>query len=163
MRIKIVSLWQPWAWAMWNGLKLWETRDTWVPVVMQLARWKGPVGIHAAKKHFRGQDYSHEFNQSLQSYGVPNLSAGDYGVLGGICPARGEMQPCMKIAPQLSQQELFFGNYSYGRTAIHLPGIVKLPKPIPMVGHQGLWDWDAPPEIAAFMLGEQIDRSAVHW
>lgn len=166
MIIKCISLWQPWAWAMWNLFKEYETRDSHAPVVGGLRSYSGPIGIHAAlmpmesavKKTLFGDEFR-EFhaseiekecrewwNEFTKHCGMERPSKRDYGVLGGICK-RGDIFRTENIKDTLSEREQFLGGYADGRRAIHCPGMVKLLKPIPMKGHQGLWDWEAPKEI----------------
>lgn len=156
MKIKVVSLWQPWAWAMWNGLKEWETRDSWSPVVAQLRRYRGWLGIHAAKKPFRFSDYEEEFTHNFRRNcaGVELLdeittkqfeSQLQYGVLGGICNFSGNIIQTQQAV--VGTQERFWGNYETGRRAIHCPGMVKLPEPVRLRGAQGLFEWEVPPNI----------------
>jgi len=90
MKIKVISLWQPWAWAMWMGLKKYETRSAAAPVVAQLRSYKGWLGIHAAKKPFNPGDCSELFTRILlEKYfkgPLTNLQAQmHYGCIGGVC------------------------------------------------------------------------------
>lgn len=158
MIIKIISLWQPWAWAMWNSLKHWETRDSRAPVVAQLRKYRGPLGIQAAKRPFRFSDMEDEFTHGFRrNSGGSELPRGmtttqferqlQYGVLGGICLFDGEIKST-KSAHGFSEQEKFWGNYDgFSRVAIHCRAMVKLANPIPMRGQQGLWDWEVPEEL----------------
>ncbi len=165
MIIKCISLWNPWAWAMWNCLKEWETRSATAPVVAQLRKYSGEwIGIQSAQKpaieaielglfgcsplKTSDQQIKYEawYNRLLVHAGDRLCGPWQYGMLGGICRI-GKIHQTHEIAPKLSEQELFFGDYSPGRRAIHCPGMIKLETPIPMRGSQSAWDWEVPPHI----------------
>ncbi len=164
MIIKAVSLWQPWAWAMWEGLKQWETRHAIAPVVSQLRLYRGPMAIHAAKKRFRFADMEDEFSQQFRK-NCPGIDLPDttaqfeqqiaYGVIGGICWFNGEIVNTHQA--RVSEVERFWGNYEPWRKAIHCPHMVKLDTPMPVSGSQGLWNWIVPPEYRSIV--EQITRN----
>ena len=52
------------------------------------------------------------------------------------------------IAPDLPPWELAFGDYEPGRWAWVLADVVRLPEPIPAIGHLGLWEWQVPEGMA---------------
>jgi hypothetical protein len=145
MRIKVISLHQPWASAMWLGLKKYETRSELFVKNTGLSHYSGLLGIHAAKKPFRVEDYKSAFHAGLKRYGL-ELGTLPYGVIGGIC-RMGEIYATENIRGTLSEQELFFGDYSEGRRAIHCHDMVRLEQPILLRGFQGAFYWDVPPEV----------------
>lgn len=169
MMIKVISLWQPWALAMWLGIKCYETRGGDAPVLSQLRRWDGMLGIHAAQlpwthavdKAFPNETPKFRRDWALKAIEYMKDAPADksqYGILGGICK-RGNIYRTEQIRDSLSEQERHFGNYADGRRAIWLPKMVKLPTPIPMRGHQGLWDWEVPKDIQE-LLEEKWGKSA---
>jgi hypothetical protein len=160
MKIKVISLWQPWAWAMWEELKRYETRIASAPVVRQLRTYRGWLGIHAAKKPFNVYDYPAEWLnelrkhwQSVQGNQTSEIQTNEfqqalhYGCLGGIVKFDGGLFQTQSLASKLTPTEIFFGDYTAGRRAIHCPGMIPLDVPIPLRGQQGLFDWEVWPEV----------------
>jgi hypothetical protein len=166
MKIKIISLWNPWAFAMWAGLKQYETRPESAPVVSQLRSYgHGWLGIHAAKLPMMvaiGRSFGNDANSCeawlgwFLSYAKDVPLSSDYGVLGGICRFSGIFQT-QQIEPKLSEMERFFGNYEAGRRALFCPGMVRLPTPIPMRGFQGAWNWDVPREVEELLKAQPAE------
>ncbi len=166
MKIKVISLWQPWAWAMWNSLKEYETRTASAPVVLQLRNYRGWLGIQAAKKPFNSYDYPVEFLNQLRLYWQDSVGdshaeintrefqqAMHYGCIGGIARFDGASGIChtRAIREQLSKTEIFFGDYTDGRRALHCPGMVSLDVPIQIRGQQGAFDWEVWPEVEVIL------------
>jgi hypothetical protein len=157
MIIKCISLWQPWAWAMWENLKRFETRGAHAPVVQQLRAYRGWLGIQAAKKPFDYYDYPAEWLNELRGYltahDIPSEHdkafhvAMHYGCIGGICWFDGGIFQTQAIKDRLTPQEVFWGDYSEGRRAIHCKDMTALEVPIPVRGSQGLFDWHVWPEV----------------
>lgn len=88
------------------------------------------------RRIFRSSEGTDSFHEAMH-----------YGCIGGICRFEGDIHQTQAIAPKLSADEIFWGDYSQGRSAIHCPGMVQLDVPIPVRGHQGLFDWEAWPEV----------------
>ena len=145
--IKCLSLWQPWAEAMKRKLKANETRS-WATA------HRGWLAIHAAKKPYRPNDYEPEFQHKMRSLDIwPDRL--DYGAVVCIVWHNG----CARtesVRSNLDSVELLLGNYSDCRYAwMTTPSrLIVLPKPISLRGHQGLFDWQMPEEIA-----ELIERA----
>lgn len=160
MKIKVASLWHPWALAMWKGLKQYETRSALAPVVIQLRHYRGWLGIHAAQmpwlkaidKSFEGDSIEVRKKFALDCIERLNdapVDRRDYGCIGGICRFDGGIFQTQQIRGELNDAETFWGNYSDGRRAIHCPNMIRLDDPVPLRGHQGLFDWEVPPVIVA--------------
>ena len=125
-RIKVISLWQPWAEAMRRGLKRNETRS-WP------TNYRGWLAIHAAKR---------------KPDAVP-ASFGTVAFGAVVCIVR--LVNCVRveeIVNGLSEQEESWGDYSRGRWAWQTESLFPLSEPISLLGHQGLFDWELPEEIA---------------
>jgi activating signal cointegrator 1 len=143
MKIKCLSIWQPWASLIVQGFKHVETRS-----------WptghRGLLAIHASKhrmdydererilwmsgiplrlKHFF-QDYS---PAHIVSY--PTLPFGK--IVGSV-----EILNCVRAeeAGALTVTQKALGDFTPGRFAWLLGGSVEFEKPIPMRGQQGLFD-----------------------
>lgn len=130
--MRAISLWQPWASAIADGLKVFETRG-WKPL------WTGTLAIHAAKtKNPITEEFLAEqrFLGRFQ-YELPR------GAIVAVCemlkPIRTE-----DIFPRLTELEREFGDYTPGRWAWPLGRVQKLSNPFPVAGHQGFFDVDIP-------------------
>lgn len=139
MKLKVISLWQPWAWAMAEGIKRNETRH-W------FTHYRGWIAIHAAKKPFKPIDYDPVFIGQLQRDGF-ELSDLAYGAV--LCVANlYSVVGTEQIIGTVSNQEKMYGDYERGRFAWRTKDLIKLETPVPLVGHQGLFDWEVPEETA---------------
>jgi hypothetical protein len=137
MKIKCISLWQPWAWAMAKGLKLNETRH-WS------TNYRGPLAIHAAKKPFHRDDYSPTFNDQLSLNGFSD----DQLVYGAVlCVVELFAVESTNYFRPDTLQEALYGNCEVDRFAWRTRNCRELETPVPLVGHQGLFDWDVPVEL----------------
>jgi len=151
--IKAISLWEPHATAMDLDLKLNETRSF-------TLSYRGPLAIHHARKRFVGNEYGPDFVMQLGRDGV--LSQLCYGVIKSVVEWY-DSQPTHVIRGKLSERELFYGNYDDKRFAWLTRNRISLPTPIPTIGHQGLFDWEVPPEyehLVAPMLAKYAKESA---
>lgn len=150
--MKALTLTQPWATLVAIGAKRIETRS-WP------TRSLAPLAIHAAKG-FPGacRELCEEraFLDALRAgkYGAP---LGEDLPLGAIV-ATARVAMCLKIGrtpdgrvflgrhvgllEDITEPELSFGDFTPGRWAWVLADVVKLPKPIPARGAQGLWNWE---------------------
>jgi hypothetical protein len=153
VKIKVISLWHPWALAMWKNLKRYETRSEYAPVVAQLRHYRGWLGIHAAQmpwlkaidKSFEGEGIEVRKAFALKCIDLLNdapVDRKDFGCIGAVCKFEGGIFQTQTVRNRLSEEEKFWGNYSDGRRAIHCPNMIRLDEPVPMRGHQGLFDWD---------------------
>jgi hypothetical protein len=66
MVIPAISLHEPWASAVRLGLKKIETRGD-IPIWR--SRYRGPIAIHHAKKHFRQQDWDQKWISEVRAAG----------------------------------------------------------------------------------------------
>jgi activating signal cointegrator 1 len=140
MIVPALSLWQPWAWAVANQRKRFETRG-W-PCKMRRV-----IAIHAAAKRFRTGDYGPEFTDFLckELIAPQDLEYGKILALAELTPSvRTE-----EIRDRLSDRELAWGNYADGRHALPFSRVFKLPTPIPARGAQRFFSWTVPADIAA--------------
>ena len=139
MRVRAISLWQPWASAMALGIKCIETRD-WV------SRYRGPLLIHAAQK--KSRENREVFNELLDEEAVSAafLAAelGEYDALPfGAVLAVVRMVDCVRITKlniaTLSETERVLGDYRPGREAWITHNARRLVKPFPCAGRQGFF------------------------
>src|ERR1700691_5449786 len=151
--VKALTLTQPWATLVAIGAKRIETRS-WS------TSYRGPLAIHAAKG-FPG--WAKEFGKSTECYeALRKYSTADderrflSGGLAyplGVVLATCRIAACVKTekllserpyAPDMTEQEKSFGDYSEGRWGWMLADVKRLPEPIPAKGALGLWEWEAP-------------------
>lgn len=126
--MRAISLWQPWASAMCSGVKRNETRS-WP------TSYRGDLLICSAKR-----------KPSLEEVGdmatFETAMAMPYGC--ALCVV--ELYDCVPTALfygatplKISEAESSLGDYTAGRFAWLTRNCRKLKRPMPILGHQGLW------------------------
>ncbi len=131
--MKALTVIQPWASFLAEGVKVWETR-TWY------TRYRGAVAIHA------GMNRQHIDNANLYE------PMADYDYPFGAIVAVGqlvEVRVAWTVRPEISTLEETLGDFSSGRYAWHFENVMKLHKPLPLKGKQGLW---TPDDVTATLL-----------
>lgn len=123
--VRVLSLTQPWAQAVRDLKKQWETRS-WS------TNYRGQLAIHAAKG-FPG--WSKEF---AEANGYAAFGLLPVGKIICVCDLT-DCQPTEIIRTKLSEQELKWGDYTDGRFAFRLENIQPLQQPILASGSLGLW------------------------
>lgn len=138
MKIKALSLWQPWADAIRVGAKTIETRS-----------WptchRGWLAIHAAKRKI---DRSNQGFVEFAEHWVGDLSKLDFGAV--ICVVRlSDCRPSEGLREEINEDEELWGNYDDRRWGWLLGDgpVIDVNPAIPVRGFQGLFDWDAPEHI----------------
>jgi len=147
MKVKAISLWQPWASLIAAGVKVHETRS-WK------TDYRGPILICAAKKYNDEiDDYIFSFSSYLKDYRPEDdpreqLPFGAVVCLADLVDCRatpGGLRQNREAMPA-SELDYEMGDWSPGRYAWRLENI-RLPKePMPITGRQGLWDVEINPE-----------------
>ena len=160
--MKALTLWQPWATLIAEGVKTIETRS-WAPPKSLIHQ---RIAIHAAKREMRPFD---EWNAAilealrkcppaLDSYdGCPRgavLATARLVCAHEIAYQHGaivQMHPGLHPGNALECRHYCqwawgcpvdpFGDFTPGRWLWFLEDIEKLPEPIPAKGRQGLWEW----------------------
>jgi activating signal cointegrator 1 len=127
--MKALTLTQPWASMVADGLKQFETRS-WG------TRYRGPLAIHAAKGFPR---LARAFAQTSRY--VPRPYRFPCGAVVATCHLVG-CRESSGAAP--NDQEAALGDWSVGRWIWELADIKKLEEPIATRGSLGLWEWIAP-------------------
>ena len=134
MKIRALSLWQPWASLIAAGAKQIETRS-WSTT------YRGAIAIHAAKRWTPEQNdlgQQEPFRGCLREAGFATWTDIPLGCVVGTADLI-DVLPTELIVAGLSEQEKAFGNYESGRYGWVMANIRALPKPIPVRGRQGLW------------------------
>ena len=135
MRIKTISLWQPWASAIPELLKRFETRSWTTP-------HRGLLAIHAAKKKDAGAMAFLRAQMAVGHFPKPL----PFGAVVAIVRLV-RMWPTVTIAPELSITERMFGDYSPGRWAWEMDTIRAMPEPFVCPGRQGLFEINIPDQL----------------
>jgi hypothetical protein len=132
--MKVLSLWQPWATLMANGLKKNETRSWGTD-------YRGPLAIHAAQKV--GLDQQATWRAFQRSGIVGSLANVPFTDLprGGII-ATLNLVDCIPITEDNcpDEPELSFGDYKTGRFMWITDNPRPLKKIIPLRGYQRLFE-----------------------
>ena len=123
--MKAITIWQPWAGAVAEGIKENETRSWYT-------KYRGPIAIHAA--------------QLAIQIGWARYAELEAKEVIWVILATAELSDCIRITPEyistLTEDEIALGDYTLGRYAWKLVNVKKLPEPIPARGRQGLWEWE---------------------
>lgn len=166
MKIPVISLWQPYATLMAEGMKRIETRGYRIPKTLLNV----PVGIHAAtRKVTLDEALTFSKNGSMKrAFNIPESTRVAYPEMyrrtnelprGAIIAVVRfwDCQPTEELVKwpgylddiEMPWQELHFGNYESGRFGwlTQFLCTYKL-KPIPATGKQGVWYHEIPSEIA---------------
>lgn len=128
--MKALTLWQPYAGAIAQRLKHFETRS-WP------TKYRGLILIHASVKPL-----TNERIQLAERYHIDTTPKGEI-----VAIAR--LDDCILMTPEFIQQqsptELALGDWRVGRYAWQLSDIRRPPAPIKISGKQGLWTFYGSP------------------
>lgn len=131
--MKAITLWQPWAWLVAEGLKQYETRS-WA------TSYRGPLAIHAGKRKPRTCEINEHIEATIYHSGGMDALV-QLGVV--ICIANlVDCIPTEKMDNVLTSNadEYHFGDFTPGRFAWKLANVRKI-EPVAVNGAQGLWEW----------------------
>jgi hypothetical protein len=146
MKIKALSIYQPWASLIAVGAKRFETRS-WA------TSYRGPLLICASKRIFNLCDFSPEFKDALFSLLPTNIMA-ILNIPFGKAVAIVDLIACVPTTdimalwldgrgPAEIGMELNFGDFSAGRYAWELANVRAI-EPFPVKGRQGLFEVEVP-------------------
>lgn len=144
VRVKSISLWQPWADLLVRGVKRYETRG-WE------MKHRGPLAIHAALKPFRPKNYPASFNsfldnlpawqelgeRSVERFEVSELKYG--GLVGVVNVTDSQSTSALKYMNPIDEM---LGDYGQGRWYSRCKKIRQFPEMIPCRGTQGFFYTD---------------------
>jgi len=148
--MKVITLWQPWAFLVARGDKKIETRSWKAPKELMGQR----IAIHAAKafsKEMQELCWTQPFRGILLKNGF-NMSFSDMPL--GKVVATAKLMACLKIinyqpgclratlenGNEVINNEYHFGDYTPGRYAWILEDIQPLEEPVQAKGMQKLWN-----------------------
>ncbi len=132
--MKALSLTQPWASAVAQGIKHWETRS-WP------TSYRGEVCIQASKGFPRwAKDFAEEMGFDLAALPLGRIVC--------VCDLT-ECRQTATLAPTLTAVEDQWGDYAPGRFAFRLENVRVLPEPVLARGALGFWavGWDEALEV----------------
>ncbi len=123
--MKVITIWQPFAQAIANEIKQYETRG-----------WKthhrGPIAIHSSMRQM-----TKEYQALATKYGIKDLPTGEV-----LCIA--DLVDCVEMTEDfinnLSEAEKSFGDFQVGRFAWKLENIREPKQKIQCGGKQGMWN-----------------------
>lgn len=144
MKIKAISLWQPWASLIAIGAKRFETRS-WPTA------YRGPLAIHAAKRWTNDEKNlccKEPFWEALTEFCIGPPHGFDHDLPLGCIVAVAELRDCFEIGwqPEIGSNEYAFGDWRPGRFAWQLNDVRRLDTPIPWRGSQGFFEVELPLE-----------------
>lgn len=163
IRLRAISLWQPWASLMALRAKMIETRH-WIP------GYRGWIAIHAAKKwnaELVDQSLAPRFRVALYPDWPACVLSGPEHLPRGAFVAVGWLDRVITTEdetarPAKDSDEYAFGNYAPERWMWVFDTIYKLKEPIPARGYQSLWTPDEHKEaIFAQLPAEALGGVAV--
>ena len=146
--MKAISLWQPWASALFTGLKPDETRS------WQLPLWAVDtiIAIHAAKRDTTAERWIwDEIADTSDLEAFRNVGVNNYaGLPRGCIIGTVVFEPSIRLDSMIRRcrtpAQMEWGDYSDGRFAWPVKKAVLFPEPIPYIGRQGFFDW-SPPDL----------------
>lgn len=160
--MKAITLWQPWASLLASGAKIYETRS-WA------TKYRGPIAIHAATKKVDTKSLPgaavHAMVNAVRPITAKCATTTMYVPFDllprGAIVATAELVECWEILRSgpdytviekfdgdanhhfrdITGSELLFGDWTPGRYAWEFANMKMLDTPIPVAGHQGLWNY----------------------
>jgi hypothetical protein len=150
MKIKAISLMQPFATLIAIGAKGFETRG-WSTM------HRGRLAIHASariSREFKDLCNLEPFKSVLKAAGynhwrelpmgcvIATVSVKDCQRIKEWYPA--SRQAILQSGDKIAGNEFTFGDYTPGRCAWKLSDVAKFREPIPAVGKLSLWEWNDP-------------------
>lgn len=140
IKLKCLSLWEPWATLVVKGHKRYETRSWYT-------YHRGPLAIHASTRMVDAEHFCNAtFRQALQEFiwlgdrqAYAPLGAFTCGCIIGVvflsaCDTTDE------VRPKITEREIAFGDYSQGRYAWQFTKCHRFDSPVHFRGRQQLFN-----------------------
>lgn len=141
--IDALTIWEPHASLVAIGAKQYETRG-WIP--KRAGRW---IAIHAAKKFTAEIDQvcrQEPIRTLLRRAGIERPSQLNCGKVVAVAWLEW-VHRTEAIRDKIPAHELAIGDYAHGRYAWEFQKLKRIKDPIPAIGCQGIWKWDAPEDL----------------
>lgn len=141
MRVKALSIWQPWASLIAYRLKLYETRSWQTP-------YRGPLLICASQNRSGLLQLPILKHRAKEFFGCSPIRQ-DMAFPLGVAVAIGRLTDCRPtgkyggIGIDPLSYDMIFGDFAPGRFAWKLEGVTPI-KPFPVKGRQGLFEVEIP-------------------
>ena len=157
--MKAISLHQPWASLIAEGIKTIETRS-WAPPKALIGQ---RIAIHAAKKMMPWPYNPEKYPdvpelQALAAVGTPPIPLGDVVATAVLADAWQVDHDSLPVVQRNGHPMVYqklkldgttrkfaaadpYGDFEPGRWLWFLEDIKKLDPPVPAIGHQGFWSW----------------------
>ena len=146
MMIKAITVWQPWATLIAEGVKEYETRS-WEPSAEGVFV-SNVIGIHAAKRPVVQEELDEIVRRAhLTSRPIEELPL-------GAMVAVVRLEAVWNTEDQhrfVTLKEVTCGDWSDDRFAWRLEVIRRLHRPVPIEGKQRFWDWMDAREVKTLM------------
>lgn len=136
--MKAFTVYQPYAFAIMEGLKRYETRPRRTNIRGRVAVHAGAAGFDAAMKGRSQADKDAISAMQHESPFIENVLARG-AVIGTIEIV--DSVPVEEVMHTLTERERLLGDYSPGRFAWVLQNPIMFPAPIRARGQQGWWEW----------------------
>lgn len=142
MRIKALTIWQPWASLIAVEAKRIETRS-WH------TRYRGLLAIHAAKR-WRPEEqdltWERDYQRIFHAYDLDGagLPLGSIVAVAKLTAVVRSEKALLQLRQKQMLDEILLGDYRNGRFGFCLEQVATLPQPVPAKGAQGFWWWDVP-------------------
>lgn len=145
--LPVISLWQPYASLIFEGVKLHETRNRRPP----LKYVGGFIGIASTAKFPPLKKISEELHElCLDTFGCNYNYSLPFGRLLGAVRVSGGL-PTETCAPG-SDEDRIAGDWRPERFAWPLSDVTKFPTSLPIKGSQGWWKFELPFDLEASQL-----------
>lgn len=136
VRLRGITLTQPWASLLVWGEKRWETRSQNFP-----RKLRGRVVIHSSKRFpypARQLCQVSVFKRALARHGIRSANELPLGQILGVAHVR-NCFTTESVVKTLTRQERAFGNYTNGRLALEMIDVRRLNQPIACRGALSFW------------------------
>ena len=153
MRIKAITLWEPWATLMAQPLERLGHPPKRIETRSWRTKYRGYLAIHASKRWKEDQRqscYRQPMAGILHELGIVDINQDfNFGCILAIgrvtaIASTGSAKKRLHEMDEAGRLELAFGNYQPNRWAWFIGDVMPLPKPVYAKGAQGLWWWDCP-------------------
>jgi activating signal cointegrator 1 len=147
--MKAISIWQPFATLIVRGYKIFETR-TWAAPRSLIGQRIGIASTKTIRPEQRAHFNDEEFQRNYQRLGLPDrLEDLSHGYMLGTAIVESVELMTENFLEEVSGEEKTYGWWQEGFYAWRMVSPEEFPRPIPVRGAQGIYDWRSTGEIHA--------------